>query len=99
PIRYIPYNGPARLFDWLREPPQRRRICVTWGTSLHSLGAQRMRHVPRVVEALADLDAEIVVAVLDEHRALFTDLPANVTRIGPVPLHLLLPTCEAIVHQ
>jgi len=99
PVRYIPYNGPAVLAPWLREPPVRRRICVTWGTSLRELGIERMRHVPRVVRALGALDAELVVAVLDSHRELFTDLPENVRHIGPVPLHLLLPTCEAIVHQ
>ena len=26
PIRYVPYNGPARAPDWLREPPAKRRI-------------------------------------------------------------------------
>src|ERR1700729_1537442 len=31
PIRYVPYNGPAVLPGWLREPPARRRGCVTWG--------------------------------------------------------------------
>lgn len=99
PVRYVPYNGPAVEPAWLREPKDRPRICVTWGTSLHNLGAHRMRHVPRVVEALADIDAEIVVAVLDAHRDLFADLPANVRAVGPVPLHLLLPTCDMAVHQ
>jgi UDP:flavonoid glycosyltransferase YjiC (YdhE family) len=99
PIRYVPYNGPARLPGWLRDPPSRRRVCVTWGTSLHAIGAQRMLHVPRVVSALGALDAEIVVAVLDAHRDLFSDVPENVRAIGPVPLHLVLPSCDAIVHQ
>jgi UDP:flavonoid glycosyltransferase YjiC (YdhE family) len=99
PVRYIPYNGPARVPDWLREPPRRPRVCVTWGTSLHGLGTELMRHVPGVVRALGGLDVELAVAVLDEHRELFTDLPPNVRAVGPVPLHLLLPTCSAIVHQ
>jgi len=99
PIRYVPYNGPAVLPGWLREPPTRRRICVTWGTSLGGFGLDRMRHVPPIVHALGRLDAELVVAVLDAHRELFTDLPDNVRTVGPVPLHLLLPTCAAIVHQ
>jgi UDP:flavonoid glycosyltransferase YjiC (YdhE family) len=99
PIRYIPYNGPARQPGWLREPLQRRRVCVTWGTSLHAIGAQRMLHVPRIVNALGAVDAEVVVAILDAHLDLFPDLPGNVRAIGPVPLHLLLPTCDAIVHQ
>lgn len=96
-IRYIPYNGPAVFPAWLREPPVRPRVCVTWGTTLGHLG--RMAHVPQVVRALADLDVEVVVAVLDAHRGLFTDLPANVAFVGPIALDLLLPTCAAVVHQ
>jgi len=99
PMRYVPYNGPARLPEWLREPPKRKRICVSWGTTLHTLGRHRMFHVPRVVSALASVDAEVVVAVMDTHRELFPDPPPNVRAVGPVPLHLLLPTCDAIVHQ
>jgi len=99
PIRYIPYNGPAVVPGWLREPPRGRRICVCWGTSLHAMDPGLMAHVPGLVRALGSLAVEIVVAVLDAHRASFTNLPANVRAIGPVPLHLLLPTCDAIVHQ
>ena len=58
-----------------------------------------MAHVPRVVRALAGLDVEVVVAVLESQRELFTEMPANVRSVGPVPLHLLLPTCDAIIHQ
>jgi len=100
PIRYVPYNGPSVLPGWLRDPPPRRRVCVTWGTSLTGMGgADRMAHVPRVVRALASFDVEIVVAVLESQRELFTAMPPNVRSVGPVPLHLLLPTCDAIIHQ
>src|ERR1700729_2458318 len=100
PIRYVPYNGPAVLPGWLREPPARRRGCVTWGTSLTGVGgSDRMSHVPGVVRALAGFDVEVVVAVLESQRELFTEMPANVRSVGPVPLHLLLPTCDAIIHQ
>ncbi len=100
PIRYVPYNGPAVLPGWLREPPARRRVCVTWGTSLTGMGgSDRMAHVPGVVRALGGCDVEVVVAVLESQRELFTQMPANVRSVGPVPLHLLLPTCDAIIHQ
>jgi UDP:flavonoid glycosyltransferase YjiC (YdhE family) len=99
PVRYVPYNGPAVLPGWLRRPRAHRRICVTWGTSLGLLGLDRMRHVPRIVRALGGLDAELVVAVADGHRKLFTGMPDSVVALGPVPLHLLLPTCDVIVHQ
>ena len=100
PVRYVPYNGPAVLPGWLRDPPAGRRIAVTWGTSLTGMGgADRMAHVPRVVRALAGFDVEIVVAVLESQRELFTSMPPNVRSVGPVPLHLLLPSCDAIIHQ
>lgn len=99
PFRYVPYNGPAVLPDWLREPPSRPRVCVTWGTSLDGLGLDHMVLAPRVVEALADLDVETVVAVTDRQCDLFPDPPANVRHIGPVPLQPLLATCDAVVQQ
>lgn len=99
PVRYIPYNGPAVDQPWLRRPKARPRVCVTWGTSLHGLGSHRMRHVPGILRALGDLDVEVVVAVLEAHRELLGDLPDNVLAARPVPLHLLLPSCDAAVHQ
>jgi UDP:flavonoid glycosyltransferase YjiC (YdhE family) len=100
-VRYIPYNGPSVAPRWLGVPPGRPRICVTWGTSLSAMGgAARMAHVPRIVAALAGLEADIHVAVTDGQRDLFTaPRPANVATIGPVPLHLLLPSCAVIIHQ
>jgi len=100
PIRYIPYNGPAVLPGWLADPPPRRRVCVTWGSSLSSYGgAGRIAHVPGVVRALADFDVEVVVAVPESQREMFAGGPPNVRSIGPVPLNLLLPSCDAIIHQ
>ncbi len=100
PIRYVPYNGTAVLPGWLQAPPPRRRVCVTWGTSLSSYGGPgRIGHVPRVVHGLAGLDVDVVVAVLESQRAMFGRLPGNVISIGPVPLHLLLTSCDAVIHQ
>jgi UDP:flavonoid glycosyltransferase YjiC (YdhE family) len=99
PVRYVPYNGPSVSPDGLATPTARRRVCVTWGASLGDLRMSHMRHVPGIVRALGALDAEVVVAVLDGHRDLFAGMPANVSAVGPVPLHLLLPTCDAVVHQ
>ncbi|MYT32516.1 DUF1205 domain-containing protein [Streptomyces sp. SID8354] len=99
PMRYIPYNGPAELPLWLRTPPSRPRIVVSWGGSLYKFGWNDGILAPRVVRALADQDVEVVVAVHEQYRDMFTDLPANVVHVGPVALHLLLPSCAAIVHQ
>lgn len=99
PMRFVPYNGPAVLPDWLREPPATQRVCVTWGTSLDRFGFGHLVLAPRVVEALADVDVEVVLAVPERQRALFGPPPGNVRHLGPVPLSLLLPSCSAIVQQ
>lgn len=100
-MRYAPYNGPAVLPRWLREPPARRRICLTWGTSTSALTANRKKMFlpPRVVAAARDLDAEIVVTLAAHDAAAFGEVPANVRVVESVPLHLLLGTCDAVVHQ
>jgi UDP:flavonoid glycosyltransferase YjiC (YdhE family) len=97
-IRYVPYNGPAVVPDWLREPPTRRRICVTWGTTAQLLGPQ-MIVLPKVVEALAELDAEVVFAVAPGDRELLGELPPNARAVCSLALHLLLPSCSALVQQ
>jgi UDP:flavonoid glycosyltransferase YjiC (YdhE family) len=99
PMRYVPYNGPAVLPGWLRTPPSRPRVVVTWGGSLHYLDWRNAFLAPRIVRALAGYDVEVVVAVLDEQRDRFTDLPGNVVHVGPVALHLLLGDCAAVIHQ
>ncbi|MFI9388425.1 nucleotide disphospho-sugar-binding domain-containing protein [Kutzneria sp. NPDC052558] len=97
-VRYVPYNGPGVMPRWLLDPPERTRICVTWGTSIPALG-DHMFLAPKVIEAVADLDAEIVVAVSAAHRELLGELPPQVRLVESLPLHLLLPTCDLVIAQ
>ena len=98
PMRYVPYNGPAVVPDWLREPPRRPRVCLTIGISERH-GANFVDvTLPRLLEAVADLDAEIVATLSQTARAAVA-LPDNVRAVDFVPLHALLPTCSAIVHH
>jgi UDP:flavonoid glycosyltransferase YjiC (YdhE family) len=99
PIRYVPYNGPAVLPGWLREPPVRPRVCVTWGTSISGMGLGHLYRVPEVLDAFADRDVELVVTASADQRTALRDVPRNVRLVDPVALHLLLPTCAAVVHQ
>lgn len=99
-MRYVPYNGPGTMPDWLLEPVAGQRICVTWGGTTGALsGAGLVEQVRRVVDAAAGLDAEVVLAVGEGLAAGLTDLPDRV-RVAPgLPLHLLLPSCDAVVHH
>jgi UDP:flavonoid glycosyltransferase YjiC (YdhE family) len=97
--RYIPYNGPGIVPAWLREPPDRPRICVSWGTSTVKFCGAHHYLAGDLALAARELDAEIVVAVSAADRPLLGELPDDVRVVEALPLHLLLPSCAAIVHQ
>jgi glycosyltransferase len=97
-LRWVPYNGPGLSPEWLNEPPQRPRVCVTWGTSTSGTAGSRASLVPDVVRVLADLNVEVVVAVNAGERDGVPKSPW-VRVVERLPLHLLMPSCRAIVHQ
>ena len=105
PARFVPYNGTGDAPRWLTEPPSRPRICVTWGTITTTLGGREGFLVPRILDALASFDVEVVVALTAAdrrrlaNRGLHSDLPGQVRITESLPLHLLLPSCDAIIHQ
>jgi Erythromycin biosynthesis protein CIII-like, C-terminal domain/Erythromycin biosynthesis protein CIII-like, N-terminal domain len=98
-VRCVPYNGPAAVPGWLSDRPRRRRVCVTWGTSITPIFGRRSFLVPAILRALADEDVEVVAAVDTTNRELLGELPPNVRFAGRVPLGPLLATCSAIIHS
>lgn len=99
PVRYVPYNGTGAMATWAVEPPERPRVCVMWSNSVSSSYGAGSYLVPRVVDALAGLDVELVLPVHPTDVAGLGDLPDNVRVVEQFPLDLLLPTCDAIVHH
>ncbi|AXK36495.1 DUF1205 domain-containing protein [Streptomyces armeniacus] len=101
PMRYVPYNGPGVTPGWLREDPGRPRVCVTWGTVNTTLrGAEDAQGQLRgVLEALTALDVDVVAALSASDRELLGEPPAGVRVAEQLPLHLLLPGCDAILHH
>lgn len=99
PVRYVPYNGPAVLPDWLRSAPSRRRICVTWGTSTTRLEGNSTFMPPRIIAAARDLDVEIIMALTERDAAVLGEVAAPVKVVKALPLHLFLASCAAAVHQ
>ncbi len=96
-IRYVPYNGPAQVPGWLLKPASRARVCIAAGSALP--GRRDMVAAARqAIGALADLDAEVVVAAGGKPE-LLEPIPAEFTVVESMPLHLLLPTCDAIIHH
>ncbi|MEV4921993.1 nucleotide disphospho-sugar-binding domain-containing protein [Streptomyces roseoverticillatus] len=100
PMRFVPYNGAAVLPDWLREPPGRPRVCVTWGfTEAELTGSGMLTVFRQTLDALQGLDVEPVIVVNPKLRELLGELPDTVRTAMSVPLNLVLPTCAAAVHH
>ncbi|GAA4203637.1 DUF1205 domain-containing protein [Streptosporangium oxazolinicum] len=97
--RFVPYNGPGAMPDWLLEPSPRRRVCVSWGLCASDRGRGFL--VPELVKALSDLDAEIVVTLsaADRRNLREGELPDDVRVMEALPLHLLMPSCDVMLHQ
>ena len=100
--RYIPYNGIAEVPAHLPSN-DRTRICLTWGTSVARLLGDHAFLPGEVVLGAAKLaqerDADLVLAITANQRHLLPDLPPHVKVHENVPLHALLPTCHALIHQ
>lgn len=96
-MRAVPFNGPALLPQWLQEAPDRKRVCITLGLAYRELNAGPS--AMDLLEAIADLDIEVVVTIGAEQLAELPRVPDNVRAVEFVPMTALLPTCSAIVHH
>ncbi|WP_314621238.1 nucleotide disphospho-sugar-binding domain-containing protein [Streptomyces stackebrandtii] len=100
PVRYVPYNAPGAVPTWLIEPPTRPRVCITWGTStVRMIGDAVTGLLSQVIEAVSGLGVDVVLTVSAATRAALGTVPDGVRVAESLPLHLLLPSCRAIVHQ
>jgi UDP:flavonoid glycosyltransferase YjiC (YdhE family) len=99
PVRYLPYNGPGALTGHGLAPADKPRVCVIWGNSLSGLLGPRSFLVPTILEGLAGLDIEVLVACHPDAIDLVGPLPANARLLGYTPLKLLLPSCDLVVYH
>ncbi|HEX8629566.1 MAG TPA: activator-dependent family glycosyltransferase [Catenuloplanes sp.] len=97
PVRYVPYNGPAVVPGWLREQPARSRVCLTLGVSHREVQGGDRVSIGDILDAVADLDIEVVATLDAEQLASLDRVPDNVRAVDFVPLNALLPTCSAII--
>ncbi|MEU7181081.1 MULTISPECIES: activator-dependent family glycosyltransferase [Streptomyces] len=101
PMRFIPYNGPVPSVvpRWLRGEPDRPRICLTQGITERTTGFAGLPRAAELLESIAELDAEVIATVKADERAELPTLPDNVRVLDSVPLHVVLPSCAAVVHH
>ncbi|MEU4209719.1 nucleotide disphospho-sugar-binding domain-containing protein [Streptomyces sp. NPDC026206] len=102
PVRHVPYNGSGAVPPWRPEPraAQRRpRVGVVWSTSATRTFGPVSFAVPKVAEALAGLDVDVVLTLTAADRQRAGELPAGMRVLENVPLHLLLPDCDLVIHH
>ncbi|ANZ15335.1 activator-dependent family glycosyltransferase [Streptomyces noursei] len=97
-MRFVPYNGPSVVPEWLHDRPERRRICVTLGVSGRDSGVGLVS-IDEVMGAIADIDAEFIATLDAQQLETVSAVPDNVRTVDFVPMHALLPTCTAVVHH
>jgi L-noviosyl transferase len=99
--RYVPYNGPGVLADWMLARSERKRVCVTLGTGLpHDPTSWSLLEL--MIATLDALSVEMVLAVPnpDEVRSPQWDgLPASVRAVGRYPLSAMVPTCDLVINH
>jgi UDP:flavonoid glycosyltransferase YjiC (YdhE family) len=99
-MRYVPYNGDALVPRWAIEPRERPRICLTLGTVLPHLGSDGVTTIVLpMLDRLAKLNFELLVAVDDEVAAGWPTLPKQVRHAGRMPLSQILKACDISINH
>ncbi|OLF17190.1 nucleotide disphospho-sugar-binding domain-containing protein [Actinophytocola xanthii] len=99
PIRYIPYNGPGSVPTDLPERTGRPRLCVVWGRSSTVSFGPASNRLPQIIAAAEAVGAEVLLLATGQDVAAVGPLPDSVRPMVEVPLHLVLPECDAVVHS
>ncbi|GAA0930166.1 nucleotide disphospho-sugar-binding domain-containing protein [Nonomuraea longicatena] len=93
PMRFVPTNPQRPLEPWMYARGERPRVCITGGSRVFSGEA-----LHRLAKGVAGLGVEVVIAapeaVAAELRAALPEV-----RAGWIPLDVLAPTCDVIVHH
>ncbi|MCU7825076.1 nucleotide disphospho-sugar-binding domain-containing protein [Kitasatospora sp. DSM 101779] len=103
-MRWVPVNGQRQLEPWMLARPERPRLCLTTGSRVahdvdeHDIRRRSYDFLRAQAVALRELDVDLVVAAPDKAGgALQAEVPG--VRAGWVPLDVLAPTCDVIVHH
>nr|ABC02788.1 putative O-glycosyltransferase [Actinomadura melliaura] len=98
PMRHVPYATGGTVPDWLLAPKSRPRICLTWGFTTELLRSEAIG-VPQLLGALEGIDCEVVIPGGRGLPGMPADLPGTVRVLDYLPLTMLLPTCDALLHH
>lgn len=99
PVRWVPFAGGEVLRDWLHERPRRPRVALSLGESARRYVAGDWGRAPKLLDALADLDVEVIATLNGLQLEGVRRIPDNVRVVEWVPLTQLVPTCSVLVHH
>jgi|GEM_PF-1980376 len=99
PVRYVPYSGAEDFPTWLYQRPERPRVALTLGESVRRFIKGDWGRTPKILEAVAGLDIEVIATLNSRQLEGIDKLPDNVRAIEWVSLTQLAPTCSAIIHH
>ncbi|MGW6055045.1 nucleotide disphospho-sugar-binding domain-containing protein [Streptomyces sp. NPDC055189] len=98
-MRYVPANGQRQLEPWMYRKDGRGRLCVTSGSRVAKDSYdQSFGFLRGLAREAAGWDTELIVAAPESVAGqLREELPG--VRVGWVPLDVLAPTCDLLVHH
>lgn len=95
-MRYVPFNTQRALEPWMYTRGDRPRVLVSAGSRVSA--DYEADALSALVEKVAGLDVELVIAAPQEIAEALGELPENV-RAGWLPLDVVLRTCDLLVHR
>lgn len=96
-MRWIPGNRQQRLEPWMYRRGARPRVCVTAGTRAHA--SAHLAELCALTRHATSLGAEAVVAAPDALAAALRAELGDEVRAGWLPLDVVAPTCDLVVHH
>ncbi|MES4904970.1 MULTISPECIES: nucleotide disphospho-sugar-binding domain-containing protein [unclassified Streptomyces] len=99
-VRYVPYDGPSVVPEWSRRDAELPRVLAAFGVSKWNGGRPvSAEEAQEMLDATADLDIELVLTLPAGIRRTLQRVPAHARIVDFAPLHVLLPSCSAVVHR
>ena len=99
PVRWVPYAFAETSLPWLHEPLKRPRIALSLGESMRRVVNGDFGRTPKLFEALADLDVDVIATLNSRQLDGVQRIPDNVRVVDWLPLHQVLPTCSLHIHH
>lgn len=99
PVRWIPHAQQDTMPSWLYPAPERPRVALSLGVSVRSYLKADWHYVPDLLDALGEMDVEVVATLNETQLTKVTKMPDNVRIVDFVPLDILVPTCSAVIHH